>query len=152
MADLPQRIKREIEKLSENLEKLPGIKIAPTAENRRYFTGTISGPPGTCFEGGLFHFELFLPAGYPMDPPKVRLLTKIFHPNFDKIGRICLDIIKPQRWTPALQIVQVCLSIQQLMGSPEPSDPLANDVAEVWKTNEALALKTAREWTAKFAK
>ena len=30
---------------------------------------------------GLFRLELFLPEDYPMAPPKVRFLTKIYHPN-----------------------------------------------------------------------
>jgi len=44
--------------------------------------------------GGVFKLELFLPDDYPMTPPKVRFLTKIFHPNVDKLGRICLDVLK----------------------------------------------------------
>lgn len=44
--------------------------------------------------GGIFKLELFLPDDYPMNPPKIRFLTKIFHPNVDKLGRICLDVLK----------------------------------------------------------
>ncbi|KAI9163237.1 ubiquitin-conjugating enzyme E2 13 [Paramyrothecium foliicola] len=44
--------------------------------------------------GGIFKLELFLPDDYPMTPPKIRFLTKIFHPNVDKLGRICLDVLK----------------------------------------------------------
>ena len=85
-----------------------------------------------------------------MAPPKVRFLTKIFHPNVDKLGRICLDILK-DKWSPALQIRSVLLSIQALLSAPNPDDPLANDVAEKWKSDERGAMATAAEWTRKFA-
>merc|ERR1712214_240533 len=83
--------------------------------------------------------ELFLPEEYPMAPPKVRFMTKIYHPNIDKLGRICLDILK-DKWSPALQIRTVLLSIQALLSAPNPDDPLANDVAELWKVDEAQAI------------
>jgi ubiquitin-conjugating enzyme E2 N len=98
----------------------------------------------------VFQLELFLPADYPMTPPKVRFLTKIYHPNVDKLGRICLDILK-DKWSPALQIRTVLLSIQALMSAPNPDDPLDNTVADVWKNDEPKALQTAKEFTQNFA-
>ena len=75
-----------------------------------------------------------------MTAPKVVFNTKIYHPNIDNLGRICLDILK-DKWSPALQIRSVLLSIQALLSSPNPDDPLNNEAAENWKTNEADALK-----------
>jgi ubiquitin-conjugating enzyme E2 N len=63
--------------------------VTPTLINSHFIA--------TQYVGGLFRLELFLPGEYPMGPPKVRFLTKIYHPNIDRLGRICLDILKVNR-------------------------------------------------------
>jgi len=123
----------------------------PHSDNLRYFDVVITGPEGSPYENGKFKLELFLPDEYPMVAPKVRFLTKIYHPNIDRLGRICLDVLK-NNWSPALQIRTILLSIQALLSSPNPDDPLANEVAEEWKNNHAHAIETARDWTARYAK
>lgn len=101
MAVIPKRIEKETQKLLTELP--PGLVCVPTKENYRYFKIDLSGPEGTPYENGEYKLELFLPADYPMQPPKIRFLTKIYHPNIDKLGRICLDVLK-DKWTPALQV------------------------------------------------
>ncbi|KAG8817738.1 Ubiquitin-conjugating enzyme 13, partial [Serendipita sp. 399] len=127
----------------------PGISAVPHEDNLRYFDVKIDGPGGSPFEGGTFSLELFLPGEYPMSPPKVRFLTKIYHPNIDKLGRICLDILK-DKWSPALQIRTVLLSIQALLSAPNPDDPLATDVAKHYKQDERDAQRVSKEWTEKY--
>ncbi|EGX95119.1 ubiquitin-conjugating enzyme E2 13 [Cordyceps militaris CM01] len=167
---LPKRIIKETERLM--AEPVPGISAIPHEDNLRYFDVEIHGPAQSPYEGGIFKLELFLPEDYPMTPPKIRFLTKIFHPNVDKLGRICLDVLKSRNftlfiptfsieadfslfqdnWSPALQIRTILLSIQALLGAPNPDDPLAADVAKSWKDDEQAAIATAKEWTAKYAK
>jgi ubiquitin-conjugating enzyme E2 N len=55
------------------------------------------------------------------------------------------------KWSPALQIRTVLISIQALMSAPNPDDPLNNEAAEHWKQNEKGALDLAREWNRKHA-
>uniref|UniRef100_A0A803LVL9 UBC core domain-containing protein n=1 Tax=Chenopodium quinoa TaxID=63459 RepID=A0A803LVL9_CHEQI len=123
-------------------EPAPGISASPSEDNMRYFNVMILGPSQSPYEGGVFKLELFLPEEYPMAAPKVRFLTKIYHPNIDKLGRICLDILK-DKWSPALQIRTVLLSIQALLSAPNPDDPLSENIAKHWKTDEAEAVETA---------
>lgn len=132
-------------------DPVAGITAVPHSDNLRYFDVVITGPEGSPYENGKFKLELFLPDEYPMVAPKVRFLTKIYHPNIDRLGRICLDVLK-NNWSPALQIRTILLSIQALLSSPNPDDPLANEVAEEWKNNHAHAIETARDWTARYAK
>lgn len=62
-----------------------------------------------------------------------------------------LDHRVADKWSPALQIRTVLLSIQALLSAPNPDDPLATDVAKHYKENEKDAQRVSREWTQKYA-
>nr|CDS26823.1 ubiquitin conjugating enzyme E2 N [Hymenolepis microstoma] len=142
------RIIKERERLF--TEPVEGIRVAVDDSNIRCFYAIIEGPKDSPYEGGFFKLQLFLSEQYPHTPPKCLFITKVYHPNIDKIGRICLDILK-SKWSPAQQVRTVLLSIQALLGSPNPDDPLDNEVAAEWKQDEAKAVQTAREWTRLYA-
>jgi len=145
---LPPRIKKELIRLMNNNTPDFIFKINP--ENLRHIYVDMKGPNNTCYSDGIFKLELFIPKGYPFDPLKVRFLTKIYHPNIDFLGRICLDILK-DKWTPALQIQTVVLSIQVLLSSPNLEDPLNIKVSEHWRTNPDEAYNVALSYTKKYA-
>jgi len=145
---IPKRIVKETQNLAS--EPPPGIEATPEDSNYRHFKILMTGPQGTPYDGGVYKLELFLPEMYPMEPPKVRFLTRIYHPNIDKLGRICLDVLK-DKWSPALQIRTVLLSIQALLSAPEPDDPLDTTVADHFKSNRSGAEQTARDWNRMYA-
>jgi ubiquitin-conjugating enzyme E2 N len=112
------RIKKEIEKLGQN--KTPGISVSVDKDNYRYFSIVIEGPKGTFpasflpvfaplpnspsfrvvdspYEKGTFKLEMFLDEDYPMGPPKVRFLTRVYHP------------VRPSRHSPQLPSHSLCL-------------------------------------------
>lgn len=118
--------------------------------NLLHWTATITGPTGSPYEGGLFFLEITFNDSYPFKPPNVRFMTKVYHPNIDNCGSICLDILKDQ-WSPALNISKVLLSISSLLTDPNADDPLNADVARIYKSNRLAFDENARKWTEKYA-
>ncbi|MCL4127393.1 UNVERIFIED_CONTAM: hypothetical protein GTU68_009128 [Idotea baltica] len=92
---------------------------------------------------------------YPFQPPMVRFITKIYHPNIDSMGRICLDALKlppSGGWRPACyNIASILTSVRLLMSAPNPDDPLMADIADQFQLNRDAYEKTAIEWTKKYA-
>ncbi|RNA02239.1 ubiquitin-conjugating enzyme E2 D3 isoform X1 [Brachionus plicatilis] len=102
------------------------------------------------YQGGVFFLTIHFPTDYPFKPPKIAFTTRIYHPNINSNGSICLDILRSQ-WSPALTISKVLLSICSLLCDPNPDDPLVPEIARIYKTDKNLYNKNAKEWTSKYA-
>lgn len=143
------RIRKELAECSR--DKDSGVTATPKGDSLANLEGTILGPEGTPFEGGTFLISIDIPSGYPFEPPKMKFVTKIWHPNISsQTGAICLDILKDQ-WSPALTIKTALLSLQALMCSPEPDDPQDAEVANMYKMNRETYNQTAKFWTETYA-
>ena len=64
-----------------------------------------------------------------MSPPKVQCQTRVYHPNIDLDGHVCLNILRDQEWTPAININQVVQGLSFLFYEPNPTDPLNKEAA-----------------------
>ncbi|KAI4369852.1 hypothetical protein MLD38_018253 [Melastoma candidum] len=88
-----------------DLQKGPptSCSAGPVAEDMFHWQATIMGPSDSPYAGGVFLVTIHFPPDYPFKPPKLAFRTKVFHPNINSNGSICLDILKEQ-WSPALTI------------------------------------------------
>lgn len=73
--------------------------------------------------GGKYEFSISVPDTYSHDPPKVKCNTKIYHPNIDLKGNVCLNILK-EDWKPTLNVSTVLAGLYFLFTDPNPNDPL----------------------------
>eukprot|EP00750_Incisomonas_marina_P012524 INCI16932.2.p1 GENE.INCI16932.2~~INCI16932.2.p1 ORF type:complete len:191 (-),score=31.15 INCI16932.2:449-1021(-) len=137
-----KRIQKEIEKLTKTPQV--GISFEVSKKDFGHIFAHIDGPQDSPYEGYRYKLEIFLPAEYPMKPPSVRFMTKLYHPNVDDVGRICVDILKDQ-WSPALTVAKVLVSLQALLSAPNPDDPLQPQIGRLWKTNVKKAHANARK-------
>uniref|UniRef100_H3B6P4 Ubiquitin-conjugating enzyme E2 T n=1 Tax=Latimeria chalumnae TaxID=7897 RepID=H3B6P4_LATCH len=146
------RLKRELELLS--TEPPVGVTCWQHKNQMDDLRAQILGCVNTPYEGGVFNLEILITERYPFEPPKIRFLTPIYHPNIDSAGRICLDILKlPPKgaWKPSLNIFTVLTSLQLLMAEPNPDDPLMADISSEFKYNKPAFLENAKKWTQKYA-
>lgn len=143
-----RRLKKEIKDIASTPPD--NCSAGPRDGDLFVWDATIMGPTGTPYENGVFRVEINFPTDYPFKPPKVRFLTKIYHPNINTNGSICLDILKDQ-WSPALNTSKILLSICSLLDDPNPDDPLMPSIADLYKKNKDKYAATAREWTLEYA-
>jgi ubiquitin-conjugating enzyme E2 D/E len=143
-----KRINKELTDLGRDPPS--SCSAGPIGDDLFHWQATIMGPSDSPYSGGVFFLAIHFPTDYPFKPPKVNFTTRIYHPNINSNGSICLDILRDQ-WSPALTISKVLLSICSMLTDPNPDDPLVPEIAHVYKTDRSRYEATAREWTRKYA-
>lgn len=95
----------------------------------------IKGPNKSCFENGLFKLLLTFPKNYPEDPPKIKFVTKIYHPNISlDDGTICLSSLSND-WDGTQNIINIIYSIYSLLKEPNLSHGLNNEALLLYKND-----------------
>ncbi|KAI5121314.1 hypothetical protein M0805_003781 [Coniferiporia weirii] len=105
----------------------------PDENNLLHFTLQIK-PDEGMYKGGVYRFNFDIPETYPHDPPKVKCIQKIYHPNIDLEGNVCLNILR-EDWKPVLNLTAVFVGLKYLFLEPNADDPLNKDAAEVLRQN-----------------
>ncbi|CZT45278.1 probable NEDD8-conjugating enzyme Ubc12 [Rhynchosporium secalis] len=105
----------------------------PDPDDTLNFTLTIE-PDEGMYKGGRFHFTFAISQGFPHEAPKVKCTQKIYHPNIDLEGNVCLNILR-EDWKPVLNLQSVVVGLQFLFLEPNASDPLNKEAAEDLRSN-----------------
>ncbi|MEE6490896.1 hypothetical protein FKM82_016044 [Ascaphus truei] len=96
----------------------------------------IVSPDESYYQGGKFQFEIDVPDAYNMVPPKVKCLTRIWHPNITETGEICLSLLREHSidgtgWAPTRTLKDVVWGLNSLFTDLlNFDDPLNIEAAE----------------------
>ena len=102
-----KRIQKELTAMLD--DPPPGCNLVQMGDDLFRWHVEVQGPPDSPFEGGNFTLLFAFPSTYPFKPPKVKFETRIFHPNINHSGDMCLDTLSTQ-WVPSISMAQVKIS------------------------------------------
>ena len=141
--------KKRILKELRIVDEYDGLSLMLNDDDCFNLTGTISGPKGTPYEGGIFELEISMPRDYPFKPPTIKFIPRIWHPNISSdTGQICIDILQ-ENWNPAWFLPKILLGIQAMLSSPNFDNPLDDMVAQL--SNHKDYTEKAKQWTGVYA-
>ena len=118
------------------LSFLQGISAFPSDDSILQWSAQVTGVKGTAYEELTYQLSIEFSSSYPLTSPTVKFVTPIFHPNVDSHGNICLDILK-EEWSACYNVSTILLSIQSLLGEPNPDSPLNAIAADLSRRSAA---------------
>jgi ubiquitin-protein ligase len=142
-------VSRELKLYQETDEELP-FTIDPDGDDITNLRVTLNAPAGTPYEEGVFFLKLTIPPGYPASPPSVKFETKIYHPNIQDDGTICLEQLK-SAWTPTYTLKHAVEFIYSLLEHPNWETPLVPAIGAQHEKDPAEFERQARQWTTQYA-
>lgn len=128
-----KRLLKDLSAIKNSSEKT--IFASPLENNIFLWVAIILGPENTPFEDGTFNLVLIFDNTYPQNPPKVKFLSEMFHPNIYKNGELCLDMLK-NRWSPSYDVLGILISIQSLLNDPNIKSPANLEAADLFENNK----------------
>eukprot|EP00768_Dysnectes_brevis_P002198 gnl/Dysnectes_brevis/1702_a1935_3154.p1 GENE.gnl/Dysnectes_brevis/1702_a1935_3154~~gnl/Dysnectes_brevis/1702_a1935_3154.p1 ORF type:complete len:152 (-),score=8.35 gnl/Dysnectes_brevis/1702_a1935_3154:37-492(-) len=135
------RLNRELKNLRREAEALKGsgLVVETVGDSLGHWRIILRGASDTFYDGHVYHVDVRVPDTYPLEPPKAKFITRIFHPNIDfRTGEICLDILKDE-WTPAWTLKSIGQALQALLSAPNPDSPLNCDAANMLRDDDYRA-------------
>lgn len=106
----------------------------PVGDDMFQWKATILGPADSPYAGGKFFLKIAFPIDYPFKPPTIDFTTRIYHPNINSKGNICLDILKAH-WSPTSTVSKVLQSICSLLIDPNLDEPYVPEAGRLYRTD-----------------
>lgn len=127
--DLKKRLEYEIKTFdTDNNGEFEVVRV----DNNMNWNVSFYGPGKGFYEGVVCKLNIRISKKYPFEAPTIIFISKMWHPNVNKNGNICLDILQ-DKWSPIFSIISVLRSIKSLLDDPNADSPFNSDAAKLYK-------------------
>lgn len=105
----------------------------------------IKGSTDSLYENTVLHAIIEFTYDYPISPPRMRFISKMFHPNIYSDGKVCISTLhsadddpssyeKPdEKWTPVHGIRTIVLGVISILNEPNITSPANVDASKLLK-------------------
>ncbi|KAM9719397.1 uncharacterized protein ACNS7B_020239 isoform 1-T2 [Menidia menidia] len=143
-----KRILEELKNL--HCDPHPFFRIFPSESDFSFWRILMQGPPDTPYEKGVFELYCQFGPEYPVKPPLVRFVTRVYHCNINSVGRICHNLFD-RSYNAHITMREVLDAVYGLLIIPEPDDPLDSILAEEFLTSREIYQHEAKKHTEEHA-
>ena len=152
-------LSKELERL-QNAEEI-GASVGLIDDDDLFNWSIIfEGPQDTLYESGFFKAVLKFPSDYPNNPPEMKFVTEMWHPNIYPDGKVCISILHPpgedehneqesadERWRPILGVESIIISVISMLNDPNIESPANLDASVQFKDDLPAYKKKVKKLT-----
>lgn len=142
-------LETEFNKLK-NCPDLPIVHCEYLNNNNKHWKVDFLGSDCSPYEDGYFVLEFIFKNTFPKYGPEAKFITKMFHPNVDSNGHICINLLN--NWDSKYSIVSVFYGILEIMDHPIASGGYGNEARNLLEKDEEAFYRKVEEYTYNYAK
>nr|ADD24556.1 NEDD8-conjugating enzyme UBE2F [Lepeophtheirus salmonis] len=151
-----QLLVKEVAEMEENIPQ--GSQIKFLDPNVLHDFLVYIRPEEGFWQGGTFQFRIIIGEDYNIIPPTVKCQTKLWHPNINESGDVCLSTLRQNSvdglgWAPTRKLKDVIWGLSSLFSDLlNFDDPLNSEAADHYLKNKDEFRKKVKEYVQKYAK
>ncbi|XP_062135194.1 ubiquitin-conjugating enzyme E2-18 kDa [Drosophila sulfurigaster albostrigata] len=148
--DGPKRMQNEL-KLMMGYKELKQVQLLEAEKDNIFKWFALLMPNTPPYDKGAFKLEVDFPKEYPFRPPRLHINTKIYHPNVNERGQVCLPILETEHWIPTSRMDTIFNVLLATINDPQPENPYSMDIASQFQNDPKKFYSTAEAWVARYS-
>lgn len=146
----PKRLKNELTELMEYTD-LPQMQFLRPEKDNIFRWFALIMPTQPPYNKGAYKLEINFPKRYPFVPPILRITTKIYHPNINERGQLCIPILEAEQWIPTSRMCTVLNVIIATFDDPQPENSFYPEMAYLYVGDRVKFDRIADAWVYRYA-